>query len=57
MTVRYLPKQKVIIYENIVPDKPANAGNFSTYLPDGTFDYLIWKKGIWEKQPGMFNDF
>ncbi len=57
MTVRYLPKQKALIYENIIPDKPANAGNFSTYLPDGTFDYLIWKKGIWEKQPGMFNDF
>ncbi|MFN4082595.1 MAG: hypothetical protein ACK4K9_03085 [Bacteroidia bacterium] len=55
MTVKYLPKQKVLIYENIVPDKPANAGNFSTYLPDGTFDYLIWKKGIWEKQPGMYN--
>jgi len=55
MVVRHLPKQKVIVYENIVPDKPANTGNFSTYLPDGTFDYMIWKKGMWEKQPGMFN--
>ena len=51
MTLRYEDKLKYLIYENIVPDKPSNIGSFENYLPDGSFEYLIWKKGIWEKQP------
>lgn len=56
MVVRYVPAEKAIVYENIVPDKPANAGNFETYLPDGTFDFLLWKNGKWEKQPDMYRN-
>ncbi len=57
MALRYDDKKKYLIYENIVPDKPANAGNFESYLPDGTFEYMIWKKGIWQKQPEPLKDF
>lgn len=57
MALRYDEAKKYLIYENIVPDKQLNTGNFEFYFPDGSFDYLIWKKGIWEKQPQMLNDF
>lgn len=53
MTLRYDDKKKMLIQENIVPDKPQNAAYFEHYYPDGSFDYYIWKKGIWEKQPGI----
>jgi hypothetical protein len=53
IALRYDDKQKYLIYENIVPDKPANAGFIEHYYPDGTFDYLLWKNGIWQKQAGF----
>ncbi len=57
MALKYDEKRKYLIYENIVPDKLSNTGNFEFYFPDGSFDYLIWKNGIWEKQPLQFEDF
>ena len=56
MTLRYDEKRKYLIYENIVPDKPENAGFFQYYYPDGSFDYLIWKNGVWEKQAGFLEN-
>jgi hypothetical protein len=56
MTLRYDEKRKYLIYENIVPDKPENAGLFQYYYPDGSFDYLIWKNGVWEKQAGFLEN-
>jgi hypothetical protein len=53
IALRYDDKQKYLIYENIVPDKPANAGFIEHYYPDGTFDYLLWKNGVWIKQAGF----
>ena len=57
MALRYNEKKKYLIYENIVPDKPSNAGIWENYLPDGTYEYMIWKKGIWEKQAQLLRDF
>ncbi|MDZ4667637.1 MAG: hypothetical protein SGJ00_07115 [bacterium] len=56
MALRYDEKRKFLIFENIVPDKPSNATSFEHYFPDGTFDYLIWKNGIWEKQAGFLQN-
>jgi hypothetical protein len=53
IALRYDDKQKYLIYENIVPNKPANAGFVEHYYPDGTFDYLLWKNGVWQKQAGF----
>jgi hypothetical protein len=53
IALRYDEKRKYLIYENIVPDKPANAGFIEHYYPDGTFDYLVWKNGVWIKQAGF----
>jgi hypothetical protein len=53
IALRYDDKQKYLIYENIVPNKPANAGFVEHYYPDGSFDYLLWKNGVWQKQAGF----
>ena len=52
-----MKKKKILIFENIIPDKPENTGMFESYYPDGSFDYLIWKKGGWEKQPDVLDNF
>ncbi len=57
MTLRYSSKKKYLIYENILPPRPQDYGHPETYLPDGTFEYMIFKKGIWEKQNGILRDF
>jgi hypothetical protein len=49
MVLRYHDKRKVIFYENLIPPKTSATGIFSTYLPDGSFDYLEFKKGFWVK--------
>jgi hypothetical protein len=30
---------------------------FYTYVPDGTYDYFIWKKGKWVFQEELFGNF
>lgn len=57
MTLKYAPKKKYLIYESVVPPRPQDYGHPETYLPDGSFDYLLNIKGIWQKQAGMLKDF
>lgn len=57
MTLRYEEKRKLLIYENIIPPKPDNAGMYETYVPDGSYDYMIWNGKAWEKQKGIVTDF
>lgn len=57
MTLRYEEKRKLFIYENIIPPKPDNVGMYETYVPDGSYDYMIWNGRVWEKQKGMVTDF
>jgi len=59
MTLRYEPKKGYLIYESVVPTRPQDYGHPETYLPDGSYDYLLLNKktGIWEKQKGPLKDF
>jgi len=57
ITLRYEEKRKILVYENIVPPKPGNEGMYETYVPDGSYDYMIWKNGTWKKQKEMLKDF
>lgn len=57
MTLKFSEKKKYLIYEVLVPPRPQDYGHPETYLPDGTFEYLLLKKGIWEKQTGILRDF
>lgn len=59
MTLRYEDSKGYLIYESVVPTRPQDQGKPETYLPDGTYDYLVFNKktGIWEKQKEMLRDF
>jgi len=59
MTLRYEEKKGYLIYESVVPTRPQDQGHPETYLPDGSYDFLLFnkKKGLWEKQEGMLKDF
>ncbi len=59
MTLRYEEKKGYLIYESVVPTRPQDQGHPETYLPDGSYDYLLFNKktGIWMKQSGMLKDF
>ncbi|MES2654597.1 MAG: hypothetical protein V4620_03355 [Bacteroidota bacterium] len=57
MTLRYEEKPKLLIYENIIPPKADNVGMYETYIPDGSYDYMLWNGKVWEKQKNMLEDF
>lgn len=59
MTLRYEEKKGYLIYESVVPTRPQDQGHPETYLPDGSYDYLLFNKktGLWVKQSGMLKDF
>lgn len=49
MLCRYEPKEKAIIYAHTQPTNPMHRGRYSTYYPDGTYDYFKFQKGFWVK--------
>lgn len=55
MTLRFEDQNSKLVFENIVPPKLSQTGMYETYLPDGTFDYMIWKNCFWEKQSDLLN--
>ncbi len=57
MTLRYEEKRKLLIYENIIPPKADNVGMYDTYVPDGSYDFMVWNGLAWEKQNGIVTDF
>lgn len=56
MLCRYEKSEKKIIFANLVPINPIHTGNYSTYIPDGTYDYLIFKRGVWNRYGLLFNN-
>ncbi len=58
MALKYVPKKKFLIIEAVVPTRPQDYGHPETYLPDGSYDYLVFnpKTGIWESK-GLLKQF
>lgn len=54
MLLNYLPDQKIISFDHLVPASPASAGKTFLYVPDGTYDYFVLKKGKWKYQDDLF---
>lgn len=59
MLLRYEEKKGFLVYENVAPSRPQDYGKPETYVPDGTYDFMLFNKktGCWEKQKGMLSDF
>lgn len=56
MTVRYIKKKKLIAFENLIPPSPNAVGLYEQYLPDGSYDYFVFKKGKWIKKKLLFEN-
>ena len=44
----YSEDEKGIIYENLIPSDSKFEGMYFNYVPDGSYDKLYWKKGMWK---------
>jgi hypothetical protein len=54
MLLNYIPDHKIITFDNLVPPNPNMVGKFFTYVPDGDYNYFIFKKGKWLWQEELF---
>lgn len=48
--------EKKIVFSNLMPIAPHLVGRYESYVPDGTYDYFKFEKGIWERYDGLFNN-
>jgi len=56
MVCRYDKDEKKIVFANLVPINPMYEGKYETYIPDGSYDYLKFERGIWQRFGGLFNN-
>lgn len=56
MTLRYIEKKNMIVFEHLIPPSPNSTGVYETYLPDGSYDYFVYKKGKWIKKEFFFEN-
>jgi hypothetical protein len=50
MSLRYDKKQNRIVFDHLVPQKPALEGLYEFYGPDFSYDAYLWDKGKWRFQ-------
>ena len=48
--------EEAIVFTNLVPLNPLLKGVYKNYVPDGTYDYLKFEKGIWRRYKMIFDD-
>lgn len=56
MALRYEKRKNIITFENLQPPDSNSIKLKHLYLPDGTYDYFRYKKGIWYKNEMLFDD-
>jgi len=57
MMLNYVAEHNIITFDNLVPPNPASKGVLYNYVPDGTYDYLEWKNGMWHYKEDLFHNF
>ena len=55
MSLKYNAGRKQIIYSHLAPNTadPTMEGQYQYYGPDGSFDALSMKKGVWVYEPAI----
>jgi hypothetical protein len=56
MLCRYDKNEKAIVFANLVPINPLLEGRYENYVPDGTYDYLKFERGVWKRNLMLFED-
>ena len=47
-SLNYNNLEKRIIYDHVAPNGDALEGFYANYVPDGTYEGFVWKKGKWK---------
>jgi len=55
MSLKYNPSRKEIVFSHLAPNTPDPilAGQFQYYGPDGSYDALFMKNGVWNYKPAI----
>jgi hypothetical protein len=56
MLLNYLPDNNVISFDHLVPANEKMAAKTYLYVPDGSYDYFIFKKKKWFFQDDLFKN-
>lgn len=50
MMLKYLPEERLIVFDHLAPSDPDNEGDYAFYGPDLSYDALKPAKGLWQWQ-------
>lgn len=53
-SLNYADSLGFIVYDHLVPVNERSKGVYSTYVPDGTYEGLVWKKNMWKHEPYLW---
>ena len=56
MLCRYDKNEDAIVFANLMPLNPLMKDMYEQYVPDGTYDYLKFEKGVWRRYQMMFEN-
>ncbi len=53
---RYNPEENTIVFDHLEPFNPLQKGMYQYYVPDGTYDYMEFVKGFWQRKELLFQE-
>jgi hypothetical protein len=56
ISCRYNEKDNNIVFNHLSPFHPLQEGMYQYYVPDGTYDYLEFNKGFWQRKELLFKE-
>lgn len=57
MSLQIEGKEKLITFDHIEPADSRAKGIYTLYIPDGTYDFFKYKKGIWFLETNLYEHF
>lgn len=55
VALKFIRSKKLIVFDNLVPPIPSDTGKLWTYLPDGSYNYFKFKKGMFIFNEDVFS--
>lgn len=53
-SLNYADSLGFIVFDHLVPVNEKSKGVYSTYVPDGTYEGLVWKNNMWKHDPYLW---
>lgn len=54
VSIRYDDELKMIIFDHLQPEDPSAKDDYTTYIPDGTYEGFKWENGKWHHVDNVF---